>query len=64
MVGSAGEVQLGVNVQLGLNVRNGKLKSLIALCTQSPLHEYHMSFCMMWYDFGFHMKKTCRAPLI
>ena len=43
MIGSAGDVHLGVNIQLGENVRYGILVSLNDFRTQSPLHECHMS---------------------
>ena len=46
MIGSASEVQLGVNVKLGDNVKNGLSISLQVFCRQRPLHEGLMSFSM------------------
>ena len=64
MVGSAGDVHLGRNVQLGENVKDGVLISFNVFCTQGQLHQCHISFSMTYYDFDQHIKKTCRDTLV
>ena len=46
MIDYACDVHLGINVKLGGDVRNGTPTSPNVLCTQRPLHEFHMLFCM------------------
>ena len=60
MIGSASDVQLEENLQLGENVRNGILIYMENFCAQSLLHECHISFCMIRYVFLHHMRKLVK----